>query len=571
MNTKATGYRLKSVDVPAVWGRTLKSLVTLVESNYTPTLVIQQLLKQGGIDALRNFTPETSPRMMPFHPGVKSPRKQDIEQARETFLSRYGEGLAAPDENHGYPPVTVADYAHAYRTGSTTPAEVAERLIKRLQSQSADINAIINFNEQHIRLQAQESARRLKENATRSPLEGVPVAVKDELDALPYATSVGTQIYGSDHSASDDATVVARLRDAGALIIGKANMQEIGIGVTGANPHFGVCRNPYDTDYHTGGSSSGSAAATASGLCPIAIAADGGGSVRIPAAFCGQVGLKATWARISEHGAAPLCWSLAHIGPIAATVDDTALAYLLMAGPDEQDPWTQSQPPVHLHDYFNDDLHGLKVGVYHPWFQHASEEIVDACQNGLAALKAQGALIKDAHINFLEEQRVAHVVSISTEMMNAVQAAYREDRTRFALDTRLNLGLSRYFTAHDYIQAQRVRQLAMNEFAAAFKDVDVIATPTTGIVAPKINSKALPDGESNITDLSAIMRFVTPANLTGLPAITVPCGYTQSGLPIGLQLMGRAWEEHTLLRLARIVEGQFKRVRPMVYTDLLND
>ncbi len=213
-----------------------------------------------------------------------------------------------------------------------------------------------------------------------------------------------------------DATVVARLRAAGALLIGKANMHEIGINPNGANAHYGAARNPYDTARDPGGSSSGPAAAVAAGLCPIAIGADGGGSIRIPASLCGLVGLKPTFGRVSEAGAAPLCWSVAHIGPLGATVEDVALAYGLIAGPDTRDPNSQRQPAVGLAGW-NDRLtwHGLTVGVYRPWFRHAAPAVVAANEAMLAQFERAGAQVREIVVPELDAMRLAHIIIILSE------------------------------------------------------------------------------------------------------------------------------------------------------------
>ncbi|MCK5197858.1 MAG: amidase, partial [Spirochaetales bacterium] len=210
----------------------------------------------------------------------------------------------------------IDDYASLYRKKKITPLEVAEKLLEIIyDDEGADpLNAIIKLDREDFLGQAADSAERLKAGKPRSLLEGVPIAVKDEIDALPYSTNVGTSFLGQSAAAAD-AEVVRRLREAGALILGKANMHEIGIGVTGINPHFDSTRNPHNPECYTGGSSSGSAAAVAAGYCPAAIGADGGGSIRIPASLCGVTGLKPTFGRVSERGAAPLCWSVAHIGP----------------------------------------------------------------------------------------------------------------------------------------------------------------------------------------------------------------------------------------------------------------
>jgi Asp-tRNA(Asn)/Glu-tRNA(Gln) amidotransferase A subunit family amidase len=330
-----------------------------------------------------------------------------------------------------------------------------------------------------------------------------------------------------------------------------------------------VTRNPYNVAHFTGGSSSGSATAVAAGLCPAAISADGGGSIRIPSSFCGVVGLKATYSRVSEFGAAPLDWSVAHLGPIAATAEDAALMYAVIAGADPKDENTLHQPPVALDGFDNFDLRDLKIGVYTPWFQHASPAMVAGCEKMVKDLQAMGARVCEIEIPELEAARVAHVITITAEMCAGLERYYAAHHAEYGLDVRTNLALARSFTARDYLQAQRVRTRALAHFQRALEQVDVIVTPATGCTAPAIPLDALPDGESDLTTLTEIMRFATPANLTGLPAISFPVGYDASGLPIGCQAIGRAWGEHVLLRLAHAAEQGVERRKPQVHYRLL--
>jgi Asp-tRNA(Asn)/Glu-tRNA(Gln) amidotransferase A subunit family amidase len=321
---------------------------------------------------------------------------------------------ATPSETRGSPPdlarlaqaprpsaqgfafTTTRDYADAYRAGAATPEQVAERVLAAIEDSNArtpPLRAIIACQRDDVMAQARASAQRFRAGAPLSIFDGVPVAVKDELDMVPYGTTVGTRFLGKT-PAREDSTVVARMRAAGALLIGKANMHEIGISVTGLNPHHGVARNPYNPAHFTGGSSSGPASAVAAGLCPVAIGADGGGSIRIPSSFCGLVGLKATYGRVSEFGAAPLCWSVAHIGPLAATAHDAALMYAIIAGADPKDSNSQHQPPVTLDGFDQSDLRGLTLGVYTPWFKHASPAMVAGCEKLVKQLEQMGARVR---------------------------------------------------------------------------------------------------------------------------------------------------------------------------------
>ena len=561
--TQEMAYDLKSVKLPYLAGLPLRLFVTLLESPLSG-LLLPNLFRSAGIARLRDQQIDEPPTLHPIH-------------ITGTLASEAG---SVPQDEWPGPPAqpgpgfhfaTVHDYAKAYREGKTTPDEVAHKVLEAIEASNAadpPLRAIIAVEREEVLKQAHASTERLKSAQPLSAFDGVPVAVKDEVDMVPYPTTVGTAFLGSS-PAKEDATVVARMRAAGALLIGKANMHEIGIGVTGLNPHHGTPRNPYNPDHYTGGSSSGPGAAVAAGLCPVAIGADGGGSIRIPSSFCGLVGLKPTFGRVSEFGAAPLCWSVAHLGPLAATATDAAVAFGVMAGPDPQDHISLHQPPPTLAGWDNLDLSDLTLGVYWPWFRHATADVVSACESLLEEFERMGVQVREIVLPNLENGRVAHTITIAGEMTQAMGRYYTYHRREHGLDVRTNLALARAFTARDYIQAQRARTQLMTNFNRALEQVDVIVTPTTGLTAPAIPQAALPHGESDLTTLMEIMRFTTQANLTGLPAISFPAGYNDAGLPIGMQAIGRAWQEHTLLGLALAAEQAVERQAPQVYYEIL--
>ncbi len=558
-------YDLRSVRLPYLSGAVLRLMVSLLESPLRG-LMVPSLFRSAGLTWLREQRVDEPPTL---HPVVG-------------LEVRSAEPSSVPREEWPGPPVapgpgfrfaTVHDYARAYREGRTTPEEVARRVLEAISaSDAADppLRAIIAVNPDDVLRQAEGATRRIREGRPLSPFDGVPVAAKDEVDMLPYPTTVGTAFLGRS-PCREDSTVVARMREAGALLIGKANMHEIGIGVTGLNPVHGTPRNPYAPDHFTGGSSSGAGAAVAAGLCPVAIGADGGGSIRIPASFCGVVGLKPTFGRVSEHGAAPLCWSVAHLGPLAATATDAALAYGVLAGPDPRDPLSLRQPPPTLAGWDNLDLSDLTLGIYWPWFRHATADVVAVCEALLEGFLRMGARVREVTIPNLEAGRIAHTITIAAEMAQALGHTYAEHHREHGPDVRINLALARAFTARDYIQAQRVRTRMIADFARVLEQADVLLTPTTALPAPTIPPAALRSGESDLSTLIEIMRFVTPANMTGLPAISFPAGYNEAGLPIGMQAIGRAWQEATLLRLALAAEQMVTRKAPQVHFSLLPD
>jgi Asp-tRNA(Asn)/Glu-tRNA(Gln) amidotransferase A subunit family amidase len=498
------------------------------------------------------------------------PTVKPIKFVPETAQSSFNlSGISLPDKSDT-PFATIQDYAAAYREGTTTPEAVAEKILAAVADSDAGerpLRAFIVQNRADIMAQARAATARIQAGEPLSIFDGVPVAVKDEVDQVPYPSTVGTAFWG--HSpAAEDATAVARLRAAGALLIGKANMYEIGINPEGFNTHYGMTRNPHNLDHDSGGSSSGPAAATAAGFCPVSIGADGGGSVRIPAAHCGLVGLKATYGRISEHGAAPLTWSMGHLGPIGATVADVALTYAAIAGPDAKDDVTRHQPPVMLDGWDNTDLSGLRLGVYREWFNHAQPDIVAAGNEMLDKLAQAGATIHEIEIPGLEAIRIAHAVTILSEMaasMDNIRAKPKD----FGAPVRVSLVLGRAFTARDYVQAQRIRTRALATFDRIYEDVDVILSPTTAVTAPKIPDGGLAAGWSNLSVVTELMRYAVQGNLLGLPAISFPAGYDSNGLPIGMQAMGRHWEEHILLQVAYAAEQVVERKRPLLHYDIL--
>jgi len=340
-------YQPKSIEAPILQGTLLRVFVFFIETRPFSWLLTKFLYYDNHFHNVRKFT-ETIPYEVPKYFPSKFPTEAQTEyglknkNAKAELLTKIQENRKKREFFH-----SIEDYSNAYRLNTTTPTQIAKNLIVNIgKSLSMPLKALCAFNQynqKEILKQAEESTKRYEEGKPLSIFDGVPVAVKDEMDVSGYRTYVGTKFLGKEFATSD-AEVVKRLKDAGAIIVGKTNMHEIGVGVTGANPWSGITRSPFNLSYHSGGSSAGCGAAVGSGLVPVCIGADGGGSVRIPASFCGTVGLKATFGRISEVGAFPLCWTVAHIGPLTATVRDTALTYMLIAGEDSKDENTKHQP-----------------------------------------------------------------------------------------------------------------------------------------------------------------------------------------------------------------------------------
>lgn len=559
-------YELQSVNLPTLTGNALRLFVKALETTWSGNMVAPGLLKQAGFETLRRYSAHAAPQFLPLVEFQPKSRRSSAKWALEKLVAK-----PLKQSNSDFQPRTTHDYNMAYRTGMSSPTAVLDQMlnaIRRAESKPVKLNTVTQINEPAARKAAKDSQKRWSEGKPLSVVDGVPFTAKEEFDVEGYRTTVGTSFMG-ESPATVTATCVQRLIDAGAILVGKTNMHEIGIGVTGFNPHHGTPRNPYNLNHHTGGSSSGAGAAVAAGIGPFAIGADGGGSIRIPASLCGVAGLKPTFGRVSEFGAAPLCWSVAHIGPLGATVDDVAIAYALMAGVDPRDPNTAFQPEDIGGAYLNGSAKGFRVGIYKPFFEHATEDIVAKCYEGLNILKDAGAEIVEIDIPNLEEIRIAHMVTIASEMRSSMGNQLDRDPTVFGLDVRANLALTQHFGPDDYVRSQRIRTEAINALLDVFQKCDVIATPSTGITAPPIPAKAENSGISNLTELTEIMRYAPLANLTGIPGLSVPVGYDRDLLPIGLQLMGPWWQEHELLRLGRIVESKITRIAPNTHYDPL--
>jgi len=565
-------YDLKDVKMPVLTGRALRAFAAALDNPLAGPRLVQKLMNDAGVPRLAGLKDLPAPLFLPLAPAPEPASKANDKKPRlasrlVAIFRREAAPTAPPEPPAGPAPFrSAADFAATYKSGEATPEEAAERFLAAYAELNPGLHAFIAVNPDDVRTQAAASAMRWRRGEPLGPLDGVPVAVKDELDVAGYPTTAGTAFL--KEVASEDATTVARLRAAGALIVGKANMHELGANPTGHNPHHGHARNPYDPARDTGGSSSGPAAAVASGLVPLALGADAGGSIRVPAALTGVYGLKPTFGGVSEHGAYPVCWSVAHVGPLGASVTDVALAHRLIAGPDPKDPHTVSAPVPEAPDWNREGLAGLKVGVWPEWFDHAEPGVVAVARAALARMEEAGAEVVEFELPGLDDARVAHAVTVLTEMgrsFQRTQAHWRE----LAPATRINLKIGQSAAGADYVAAQQVRARTVAALDEVLAQLDLIATPTTAAVAPLIPKAAEPAGISDLGTVTRLMRFIFLTNLTGHPSLSLPAGYTAEGLPVGLQLIGRAWGERTLLEAAWVLERSGERRRPRVFADLL--
>ena len=547
-------YDLKSVSLPILSGVPLKMVRALLEYDPTFKLLAPALLRDAGVQAYRAQS-ETAP-------ALAEPADTEWEAAPRAE-PRTIQVAGHMEAEHV---CSIQQLHDAYVAGETTPTAVVEALIAaRGTSAVAGLNAHIAYDDDALRADAAAASERYRTGTARGLLDGVPISVKDEFAVANYRTGAGTSFFQT--AFRGDATPVAQARANGALIIGKAQMHEIGLGVTGTNVHYGPARNPVNPAYSAGGSSGGPAAAVASGQALIGLGADGGGSIRLPASFCGIYGLKPTYRRISSHGGAGAVWSMSHPGPLTATAADLDLAMQVLVGGATDDA-SVSQRPYQTADVARRDLRGVSIGYMPEWFEHADTEIVAACRSMLHYFRSAGADVREINVPGLEAARVAHTIIITTEILQSLAPFYAQSRQQLSDETRLSLAISRAFDEHDINHARQTRHHFTQTLKQIFAHVDVLATPTCGLLAPTIEARSLPHGKSDLGSTFEMMRFAFAANLSGIPAISMPAGYAKNRLPIGFQLMARPWQEHTLIEAACVAQQWTTIVKPQVWHSL---
>jgi aspartyl-tRNA(Asn)/glutamyl-tRNA(Gln) amidotransferase subunit A len=398
--------------------------------------------------------------------------------------------------------------------------------------------------------QARAAEAEIAAGRYRGPLHGVPIAVKDNYLTADMPTLAGTAAPGVSFPNRDSAAV-ARLRAAGAIVLGKTRMHEYAWG--NVTP---PTRNPWDTARVPGGSSGGSGAAVAARLCPVALGSDTGGSIRIPASVCGVVGLKPTFGRVSRAGIVPHSWSLDHAGPLSATVADSALVLQALAGADPADPGAATIPVPDFSAGLGTPAKGLRIGVVRNHFFGRNQPDVEAAvEAALAFYAAEGAAISDAALPILE-YGLAAIFAIELSSSTAYHAANLASGAvaAFTPDVRLLVEMGRLVTGPDYLKAEQLRRVLMRDVSRLFEDVDVIVGPTCPLTAWRIGEWSVEVGREPESVLAASWRLTYPWNLAGIPSISVPCGFDREGLPIGLQIAGKPFDEATVIRAAHAYE-----------------
>ncbi|CAI5728266.1 unnamed protein product [Hyaloperonospora brassicae] len=575
-----SGYDLMDLSSPVLYGKPLQALAYISRLPVLGRILCNHLAKDNKILEVRKFA-ASIPDLPLYYPYIE-PNETDVSrliggekpQSLEEFCKK---GARSTNADVSFRHWTIADYTSRYTLGEVTPVQVVKAILVAVEKNKESefpLNLFVEKRDEDILAQARASAERYARGQPLGVLDGVPVAIKDEVHVKGHRVFKGTSFMGYEEEvATEDDLSVARLRAAGAIILGTTNMHELGSGVTGYNMHYGAVRNPYNPKCYTGGSSSGSAAAVASGLVPLALGLDGGGSIRIPSSLCGVVGIKPTFERIPLAAAG--CPSVAHVGPIAGSVRDAAIGYAIMSGGDTT-VFSRgiTQPPVDVHSFdHTSSLKGVRIGYFRDYTNHSSTEIAEAVNKALEALEGRGATLVETPLYHLTPINVAHSITIMTEFAQNLDKYY-ERFGELSPEVQLILAFGRSLTAMDFLAAQRVRAFALRQFQEnVLSKVDAFVTPSTGVTAPEVPTEAYAAGELNAQQLGDIFRFSLYGNLIGVPGVAVPIGYDRRGLPISIQFQTGHWQEDIMLRLAHATEELYASTqkRPQIYFSILDD
>lgn len=431
-----------------------------------------------------------------------------------------------------------------------SPVELVDSALERLEAVEPKINAFACVTGDLAREAAKKAGQEIANGAYRGPLHGIPVGIKDLYDTAGVPSTSSSEVRAG-RLPDTDAAAVERLTAAGMIMVGKTHTHEFAYG--GITP---TTRNPWDTSRIPGGSSGGSGAAVAAGVCTVGMGTDTAGSIRIPASLCGTVGLKPTYGRVSRRGVASLSWSLDHVGPLTRNVRDAALVLNAIAGYDRGDPACVDVP---VPDYTADldrGITGLRVGVpTNYYFDRVSNDVDSAVRAAVSLIESRGALVREVVIPYPDAVLAAEWAILMPEASAYHQQVLREKADLYQPDVRLFLEVGELVLATDYIKALRVRTLMQQAWAAMFADVDVVVAPSMPLAAPQAGATEVrwPDGTTEDVT-TALVRQTSPGNLTGLPTVSLPVGFDEAGLPLGMQVIGRPFDEQTVLRVAQAYE-----------------
>mgnify|MGYP001202831294 CR=1 FL=1 len=436
-----------------------------------------------------------------------------------------------------------------------SPVEIIEAHLDRISQTEPVLNSFITLLADEARDAAKRAESMINKGTYLGPLHGIPVGLKDLFNTGGVKTTSGSRIF-DNYVPSEDCTVASKFRAAGAILIGKLNMHQFAYGPTGENPDYGHMHNPWDPEKITGGSSGGSGSAAASGQCTITMGSDTGGSVRIPSSFCGIVGLKPTYGLVSRNGLTPLSWCLDHPGPMVRTVEDAALTMNVISGFDPRDV---ASARVKVPDYtetLGQSIKGMRVGLVKQFFDAPLDsEVENIVRVAISHLESLGAEIHEVSMPMFDQSQ-----AISGTILMCEAAAYHRDLLRdhadeLYLPVRLRLESGLMITAADYLKAQQARSLFNASVDALYEHVDVLVGPSQPITAPTLLDQSVEINGTRLGTTAAVTQYSRPYNITGTPAITIPCGFSTSGMPIGLQIAGKAFAEPTVFKVAHAYES----------------
>ncbi|MFJ8193072.1 amidase [Streptomyces sp. NPDC096094] len=444
--------------------------------------------------------------------------------------------------------LSLTEASRAVRAGGLSPVELTESVLARIAAVEGRLGAYVTVAADAALAAAVRAEREISGSGPRGPLHGIPMALKDLIDAAGLPTTASSRVRAG-HLAEHDSEVAQRLGAAGAVLLGKTHTHEFAYGLT--TPQTS---NAWDHGRVAGGSSGGSAVAVAAGGATFAMGTDTGGSIRVPAALNGVVGLKPTYGLVPRTGVTSLSWSLDHVGPLTRTVQDAALVLSATAGHDPRDPASVSGPT--LDRFPGGDLRGLRVGVpRNHYFDRVTPEVEESVRGAIERLAELGAELVDVEIPMAR-----HIQAVQWGLMVPEATAYHERSLRatpdlYAADVRILLEAGELTSAGDYLRAQRARTLMRDAWARLFDAVDVLAAPTVPMTAAEAGQEAVEWADGTTEAVSdSYVRLCAPANITGVPALTLPVGHDRAGLPIGMQLMARAFHDATVLRVGRVYE-----------------
>ncbi len=449
---------------------------------------------------------------------------------------------------------SIDDLGRRIASREISPVQVTEAVLQNIREYDDTLKTYIEVYTEDALEGARAAEAEIASGGYRGPLHGIPMGIKDNIYFANRVTTMGSKIHGG-FVAEANATVVDRLAEAGVVFLGKLNMHEYALGASTDNPFHGTCRNPWDLDKSPGGSSGGSGAALASNLTIAALGTDTSGSIRIPASFCGVVGFKPTYGRVSRFGCFPEAWTLDHIGPMTRTVKDAAIVLDAISGHDPRDPGSLAQPRTTTATALRDNLEGVTIGIVEDFFFHdVDDEIARCVWQGVDELQRRGAAVRPVRVPGFADVEWALTMIDTSETSTVHHTNLRDRPGDYGDDVRLLLECGELPSAVDYLEAQQIRRRLRREVQSTFAEVDVLIGPILPIRTPTIGSdEGFINGRS-VDALENLIRLVGPASLLGLPCLSIPCGLADDGLPVGMQIIGPALGEQKVLDVGHVLE-----------------